>query len=125
MVHPTLLSYDAHHQLFVDDHLAYDGMHRRFLHLEHLGECRHGDRCIDVRVGEQVSAQGLFLDQPRQHSPYLVTLVEQVPNLQAQYLVTLHPASAKLREEVVLTERINNQMWMIIYNYLLVVKWFS
>jgi len=40
-----------------------------------------GDGVVDVAVGEEVGAQALLLDLPRQHLAHTVRIVEQVPHL--------------------------------------------
>jgi hypothetical protein len=40
-----------------------------------------GDGVVDVAVGEEVGAQALLLDLPRQHLAHAVRIVEQVPHL--------------------------------------------
>lgn len=59
-------------------------MHDGAVQLKHLRQFLHGDGVVDVGVCEQVSAEGLLLDQPLQHCSHLVGLGEQVPNLDKQ-----------------------------------------
>ena len=40
-----------------------------------------GNGVVDVAVGEEVGAQALLLDLPRQHLPHPVRIVEQIPHL--------------------------------------------
>jgi hypothetical protein len=75
------------HQLLVDDHFADQRMDFGFAQLEHLGQIWHADRGVHVRVGEQVCAQRLLLDELGQHFTDTVRLVEQVPHLNVHFAV--------------------------------------